>query len=794
MDSPELSWPAAFERQAARRPDATALVCEDQRLSYAELDAAANRVAHLLLARGVRREEPVGLALPRSAELVVALLGVLKAGAAYLPLDADHPRERIAYMLADAGARTVLTTTALAPELPAGVEALALDAPEVQEALASAPSTSPGVDIALDEAAYVIYTSGSTGRPKGVLVPHDGIGSLIATATERIGVTEHSRVAQFASVGFDVTVWDLVMSLCVGGQVVLVPAERRVAGPALTEYLTEHRATHMILPPSLVAALPPECTLPEGAVLVVGTEAVPQELVARWAGRLRVVVAYGLTEASVNSTLWPATSGWSGPVPIGRPDPNTRCHVLDPSLRPVAVGVEGELYVSGRGLARGYLGRYGLTAERFVADPFGEPGGRMYRTGDRVRWRADGNLEFLGRADGQVKIRGHRIEPGEVESAFMARPGIAQAAVLVREDHRGTKRLVAYLVGGRDAVAAARAAVAGELPEHLVPSAVVVLDRPLPLTPNGKLDHRALPDPDWTAGGGDAGSAPGSPLEATLARLFGEVLALPRVGVHESFFELGGDSIVAIQLVNSAREQGIGLTPRQVFRLRTVAALAAAATLVGTGSAAPAVVLDPEALPVSPLQEGFFFHAALGRRRAGRVPRPGGAGAGRGGGRRAAARGAAHRAGTPPAAAGRLPSAPGRPGGAADRAARRTAVARGRVERAGRRTGRRPLGGGARRGPGRRVRPRGSAAAAGHPAADAGPDQAAADAAPHRGRRLVRGPGPARPARRPRGCPAAARAVPGRLPRLAGHPGPRGRPHGLEYRPRRTARTAEAAG
>ncbi|MGW2397434.1 amino acid adenylation domain-containing protein [Kitasatospora sp. NPDC001664] len=611
VDSPELSWPAAFERQAARRPDATALVCEDQRLSYAELDAAANRVAHLLLARGVRREEPVGLALPRSAELVVALLGVLKAGAAYLPLDADHPRERIAYMLADAGARTVLTTTALAPELPAGVEALALDAPEVQEALASAPSTSPGVDIALDEAAYVIYTSGSTGRPKGVLVPHDGIGSLIATATERIGVTEHSRVAQFASVGFDVTVWDLVMSLCVGGQVVLVPAERRVAGPALTEYLTEHRATHMILPPSLVAALPPECTLPEGAVLVVGTEAVPQELVARWAGRLRVVVAYGLTEASVNSTLWPATSGWSGPVPIGRPDPNTRCHVLDPALRPVAVGVEGELYVSGRGLARGYLGRYGLTAERFVADPFGEPGGRMYRTGDRVRWRADGNLEFLGRADGQVKIRGHRIEPGEVESAFMARPGIAQAAVLVREDHRGTKRLVAYLVGGRDAVAAARAAVAGELPEHLVPSAVVVLDRPLPLTPNGKLDHRALPDPDWTAGGGDAGSAPGSPLEATLARLFGEVLALPRVGVHESFFELGGDSIVAIQLVNSAREQGIGLTPRQVFRLRTVAALAAAATLVGTGSAAPAVVLDPEALPVSPLQEGFFFHAAL---------------------------------------------------------------------------------------------------------------------------------------------------------------------------------------
>ncbi|MFJ8039081.1 amino acid adenylation domain-containing protein [Kitasatospora sp. NPDC096147] len=611
VDSPELSWPAAFERQAARRPDAPALVCEDRQLSYAELDAAANRLAHLLLARGVRREEPVALALPRSVELVVALLAVLKAGAAYLPLDADHPSERIAYMLADAGARTVLTTTELAAELPSGVDVLAIDTPEVQAGLAAADPRSPGLEIALDEAAYVIYTSGSTGRPKGVLVPHDGIGSLIATATERIGITEHSRVAQFASVGFDVTVWDLVMSLCVGGQVVLVPAERRVAGPALTDYLAEHRVTHMILPPSLVAALPPGCALPEGGVLVVGTEAVPQELVARWSDRLSVVVAYGLTEASVNSTLWPATSGWSGPVPIGRPDPNTRCYVLDQALRPVAVGVEGELYVAGRGLARGYHGRYALTAGRFVADPYGEPGARMYRTGDRVRWRADGNLEFLGRADGQVKIRGHRIEPGEVESAFMAHPGIAQAAVLVREDHRGVKRLVAYLVGDQEQVAAARVAVAGELPEYLVPSAVVVLDGPLPLTPNGKLDHRALPAPDWTAGGSGSGSLPGTPLEAALAGLFGEVLALPEVGVHDSFFELGGDSIVAIQLVNAARGQGISITPRQVFRLRTVAALAAAATEGAELPQAPAVELDREALPVSPLQEGFFFHAAL---------------------------------------------------------------------------------------------------------------------------------------------------------------------------------------
>ncbi|MFF8839338.1 amino acid adenylation domain-containing protein [Streptomyces sp. NPDC015130] len=614
---PELSWPAAFERQVRRRPDGIAVVCEDRELTYAELNAAANRLARLLAARGVTAEDVVGVALPRSPELVVALLAVMKAGAAYLPLDADHPRDRIAYMLADAGARTVLTVHELAGELPPAGDGthLLLDDPATAGALAAQADTDPGVPVALDQAAYVIYTSGSTGRPKGVVVPHDGVGSLIATATDRIGITADSRVVQFASVGFDVTVWDLVMSLCVGGRIILVPAERRVAGPALTDYIAHHRATHMILPPSLVSALPQECELPAGAVLVVGTEAVPGELIARWDGRLRVVVAYGLTEASVNSTLWLAEPDRPGPAPIGRPDPNTRAYVLDTALRPVPVGTEGELYVAGRGLARGYLGRHGLTSERFVADPYGEPGTRMYRTGDRVRWGADGNLEFLGRADGQLKIRGHRIEPGEIESALMACPGIAQAAVLAREDHRGAKRLVAYLVAeasgaaAEAAVAAARAHVTDTLPDHMVPSAVVVLDGPLPLTPNGKLDAKALPEPRWTALTG--ADTPGTPAETALAALFAEVLGLPSVGVHDSFFELGGDSIVAIQLVNRAREAGLAITPREVFRNRTVAALARTAATVGAKAAAPAprVPLDADALPVSPLQEGFFFHA-----------------------------------------------------------------------------------------------------------------------------------------------------------------------------------------
>ncbi|MFJ1578164.1 amino acid adenylation domain-containing protein [Streptomyces sp. NPDC088182] len=620
-ETAELSWPAAFERQVRRAPDSVALVCEDRELTYTELNAAANRLARLLAARGVGAEDVVAVAMPRSPELVVSLLAVMKAGAAYLPLDVDHPQDRVRYMLDDAGARTVITTREVSGILPKtpGVGHLLLDDPSVASACAALDATDPRVPLTLDRAAYVIYTSGSTGRPKGVVVSHDGVGSLVATATDRIGITSDSRVVQFASAGFDVTVWDLIMSLCVGGRVIVVPTERRVAGPALTDYIAHHRATHMILPPSLVSALPQDCELPDGAVLIVGTEAVPSELIGRWSGRLRVVVAYGLTEATVNSTLWTATPDRPGPAPIGEPDPNTRAYVLDSALRCVPVGAVGELYVAGRGLARGYLGRPGLTSERFVADPYAaEPGARMYRTGDRVRWAADGNLEFLGRADGQIKIRGHRIEPGEIESAFMACPGIAQAAVLVREDHRSAKRLVAYLVAeaGTDAdasVADARARIAGALPDHMVPSAVVRLDGPLPLTPNGKLDSRALPEPRWTATAG--GDAPTTPAETTLAALFAEVLGLPSAGVHDSFFELGGDSIVAIQLVNRARDAGLVITPREVFRQRTVAALARTAGLPGAdgapaaGTAVRAVPLDEDALPVSPLQEGFFFHA-----------------------------------------------------------------------------------------------------------------------------------------------------------------------------------------
>ncbi|CAM02313.1 non-ribosomal peptide synthase protein (TIGR01720 family)/amino acid adenylation domain-containing protein [Saccharopolyspora erythraea NRRL 2338] len=562
----ELSWPAAFERQVRETPDAVAVVCEDQQRTYGELNAEANRLAHLLLAEGVGAEQVVAVAVPRSVEMVAALLAVLKTGAAYLPLDLDHPPDRIAFMLREAS--RVVTVPELAGELPPGPpQVLVGDA-------AGRPAQDPGVEVRLDQAAYVIFTSGSTGRPKGVVVTHDGIGSLVATAVDRLGVDAGSRVLQFASVGFDVAVWELSMALCTGGRLVVVPEQRRVAGRDLTDYAVEHGVTHLALPPSLVSALPADCELPEDAVLLVGTEVVPAELIERWAKRLRVVVAYGLTEATVNSTLWMAEQGRRGSVPIGRPDPNTRIHVLDSALRPVGVGVTGEIYVAGRGLARGYLGRRGLSAERFVADPFGEPGERMYRTGDRARWRPDGTLSFLGRSDDQIKIRGHRIEPGEVESALMGHPDVVQAAVLARQDHRGATRLVAYVHGEADG-AAVRAFAETLLPDYMVPNPVVVLAEPLPLTPNGKTDTAALPVPDWAALAG--ADRPTTAAEHHFAELFAEVLDLPSVGVHDSFFELGGDSIVAIELVSRARRAGYAITPRQVFRQRTAAALAAVA-------------------------------------------------------------------------------------------------------------------------------------------------------------------------------------------------------------------------
>ncbi|SCE13519.1 amino acid adenylation domain-containing protein, partial [Streptomyces sp. TverLS-915] len=464
-DVPAHTWPRLFAEQVAARPGEIALVHEDEQLTYAELDARAARLAHALVARGAGPERVVALAVPRSADMIVAEVAVLKAGAAYLPVDTDYPADRVAYMLDDARPVCLVTTADTLPDLPAlpsGTEALVLDAPETVAELAGHPAHDPAAAdrLAVAHAAYVIYTSGSTGRPKGVVLSHGGVAKLVATQRERFGIGPHSRVLQFASPSFDVAFWDLCLGLLSGGRLVVVPADRRVPGAPLADYAHAHGVTFMILPPALLAALPEDIELPPTATLLAGTERVSPELVGRYARGRMMFNAYGPTEATTNSTL-----GLCDPdtpaghiVPIGVPDPGTRAYVLDAALRPVPAGVVGELYLGGAGLARGYLGRPALTAERFVADPYGAPGARLYRTGDLVRWKADGRLEFHGRADSQTKIRGFRIEPSEIESVLRAHPAVGQAAVVVREDRPGDRRLAAYVVpslasGATEAVA-----------------------------------------------------------------------------------------------------------------------------------------------------------------------------------------------------------------------------------------------------------------------------------------------------------------------------------------------------
>ncbi|MEV6447950.1 amino acid adenylation domain-containing protein [Amycolatopsis sp. NPDC051716] len=429
-----------FEARAAEAPDAVALRYDAEEVSYQQLNARANRLAHALIRRGVGPETLVALALPRTPALVVAILAVFKAGAAYLPVDLAYPRHRIGYLLSDARPELVITAGA---ELPAtDADVLVLD----EAAVAGEPSDDPEVARHPAHPAYVIYTSGSTGEPKGVVVTHCGVACLLAAQRDRFGAGPGARVLQFASPSFDAAFWELTMALLSGATMVLGTPDDLVPGPALAGLVERHAVTHVTLPPSALAVLPPG-SLRTVSHLVVAGEAAGGELVERWSAGRRLTNAYGPTETTVCATMSDPLRGAQRP-PIGRPLPGTRVYVLDAALRPVPTGVTGELYVGGPSVARGYLRRPGLTAARFVADPYGPAGERMYRTGDLVRWRAEGTLEFAGRADDQVKIRGHRVELGEVENALGAHPGVAAAAVAARPDVSGTPQLVAYFVEG----------------------------------------------------------------------------------------------------------------------------------------------------------------------------------------------------------------------------------------------------------------------------------------------------------------------------------------------------------
>ncbi|MFI0776429.1 non-ribosomal peptide synthase/polyketide synthase [Streptomyces sp. NPDC021212] len=584
-----------FERQAAVSPDATAVASGAGALTFADLDTAANRLAHRLTGRGVGPEKLVALVLPRSVEMVVAQLAVVKAGGAFLPVDPNYPAERVAFMLRDAEPLVVLDD-------PASVWA------------GDGPADPPAVQgLTPDHPAYVIYTSGSTGKPKAVVVTHAGLASFSAAAAEHYGVRAGDRFLQFASPSFDASVLELCASLPRGAALV-VAEEGPLLGERLAQVLTEQRITHALIPPAALATVPEaarEAGMPDLRTLIVGGDACTAELVDRWAPGRRMINSYGPTEATIVST-WsgPLTAG-SGAPPIGGPIRNTRAYVLDSALRPVPVGVAGELYVAGAGLARGYLGRPGLTASRFLADPFGPAGGRMYRTGDVVRWTADGELRFVGRADDQVKVRGFRIEPGEVESALRRSPEVREAVVAVRdtgptpENPSGLKRLVGYVVPARDTAptaASLRDFLGRTLPPHMVPSAFATLEE-LPLTPNGKVDRRALPDPDPAPAPGADHVAPRTPMESRIAAIWADVLGLDRVGVDDNFFDLGGDSILSIQVVSRARQSGLRLSTKDLFTHQSVAALAAVATTERDEGGAEPVTGD---LPLTPIQRWFF--------------------------------------------------------------------------------------------------------------------------------------------------------------------------------------------
>lgn len=566
-----VSIPVVFAVQVERAPETVALVCRDRSWTYRELDQITNRIAHLLAGNGAGPGEVVGLLVPRSGEAIIGLLAILKTGAAYLPIDPAHPDERIKFMMSDAGPVAVLSTADLGSRFDGlDVSVIEIDDPLIDGQPSSAlPTPEP------DDLAYMTYTSGTTGVPKAVAVTHHNVTQLVDAVRADLPARPGEVWSQWHSLVFDVSVWEIWGALLHGGRLVVVPESVASSPDDLHELLISEKVSVLCQTPSAAGMLSPERL--ESTTLIVAGEACPPELVDRWATSGRTMInAYGPTEATIYAAMsGPLTPG-SGVAPIGSPVPGAALFVLDKWLRPAPEGVVGELYVAGNGVAPGYAHRSGLTASRFLACPFGGPGSRMYRTGDLVQWGEDGQLQYLGRADEQVKIRGYRIELGEIQAALARLDGVEQAVVIAREDRPGDKRLVGYIMGTADPVEA-RSALAERLPAYMVPAAVVVLDA-LPLTVNGKLDKRALPAPEYRSVGTDY-RAPSGPVEKILADIYAQVLGVDRVGVDESFFDLGGDSILSMQVVSRARAAGVHCRPRDIFVEQTVSAVAAVASL-----------------------------------------------------------------------------------------------------------------------------------------------------------------------------------------------------------------------
>ncbi|MFI3155314.1 MAG: amino acid adenylation domain-containing protein [Methylococcaceae bacterium] len=605
-----------FEQQAQAMPDKTALAFAGQRISYGELNRRAELWAGRLLDLGIGPECRVGVCAERSIELIVGLLAVLKAGAAYVPLDPAYPEDRLDYMLHDAGIELLLTQSALIDKFKhRAIKMLCLDedSGQGQEKRTASRPVSP------DNTAYIIYTSGSTGQPKGVAVSRRNLLHSTLARTDYY-LEPVGCFLLLSSFAFDSSVAGIFWTLSQGGCLCLPQQEDLTDPVALAELINQHKVTHLLALPSFYTAIINDGNLAHlktlQAVIVAG-EACSGDIAAEHHRKLpevRFYNEYGPTEGTVWSSVYHSTKDDIGTMlPIGRPIDNVRIYILDKQHQPLPIGVSGELCIGGAGLAQGYLNQPMLTAEKFIPNPFGTGGERLYKTGDLARFRADGEIEFLGRIDNQVKIRGYRIELGEIETRLQQHPGIEAAAVLAKDNNPGNKRLIAYIVGQPSSVPESQhlqSYLRQSLPDYMVPSAFVRLDR-LPLTPNGKVDSKALPEPDDSQQDKRIDVAPRSAIEQTLAEIWSQLLGVQRLSIHDNFFNLGGDSILSIQAVSRAHQAGLTLTAKQLFQYQTIAELAAAIIGTGIGSGATEKFSAEQGLvvgevPLTPIQQWFF--------------------------------------------------------------------------------------------------------------------------------------------------------------------------------------------
>jgi amino acid adenylation domain-containing protein len=572
-----------FEAQVARTPEAVALVYAEEQVSYRELNRRADQLAHYLQQQGVGPETLVAVLLERSVELVVGLLGVLKAGGAYVPIDPEYPAERVRYMLADCGARVLLTQPALAEqvEVPDGCTVVRLD----QEWARIAQQTDMNVAsaVSVENLAYVIYTSGSTGAPKGAMNTHRALCNRLLWMQQAYQLSSVDRVLQKTSVSFDVSGWEFFWPLISGARLVLAQPGGQRDSAYLVQLMAAEQITTVHFVPSMLEVFLQEQDVERCGQLkrvICSGEALTVELQQRFFARLPVQLEnlYGPTEAAIDVSRWSCErESERRVVPIGRPIANLRLYVLDEEQRLVPVGVTGELYIGGVGVGRGYLRRAGLTAERFVPDPFSrEEGARLYRTGDQVRLARDGQIEYLGRRDGQVKLRGFRIELGEIEASLLQHEQVQEAVVVARAAEGGEQRLVAYVVAKGVRSSELRRYLQDKLPHYMVPASFVELER-LPLTPNGKVDRRALPKLEVDrAGLGVEYAAPVTAVEEILVNIWSEVLGVPQVGIHDNFFDLGGHSLLATQVIaRISKTFRAELSLRRLFEEPTIAVLAA---------------------------------------------------------------------------------------------------------------------------------------------------------------------------------------------------------------------------